>query len=115
GCLPVTSGQSFVVVQPDTRPNIAAKKSDLPPAPPTAETKQQLVVGDIVNSTGQPFGLTAITDGPGYTMVFAKSGGGAPAGSISPGTATFDKTALAAIRFAVVAIIIDAKLRIGLQ
>src|SRR4051794_14700278 len=92
GCLPVTSGQSFVVVQPDTRPNIAAKKSDLPPAPPTAETKQQLVVGDIVSSTGQPFGLTAITDGPGYTMVFAKSGGGAPAGSMSPGTATFDKT-----------------------
>jgi len=92
GCLPVTSGQSFVVMQPDTRPNIAAKKSDLPPAPPSSETTQQFVAGDTVNSNGVPFRATAIKDGPGYAMVFAKNGGGGPAGSISPGTATFDPT-----------------------
>jgi hypothetical protein len=92
GCLPVTSGQSFVVAQPDTRPTIAAKKSDLPPAPPSTETKQQFVAGDNVSSTGGPLGVTAIKDGPGYTMVYAKNGGGGPAGSISPGTATFDPT-----------------------
>jgi len=92
GCLPVTSGQSFVVLQPDTRPNIAAKKSDLPPSPPSTETKQQFVAGDIVTGNGLPLGVTAIKDGPGYTMVFAKNGGGGPAGSLSPGTATFDPT-----------------------
>jgi hypothetical protein len=92
GCLPVSSGQSFVVVRPEARPAITAKKSELLPTPPSAGVTPQLVMGDTVSSTGLPLGMTSFKDGPGYTLLYAKDGGGAPAGLLPSGTATFDAT-----------------------
>jgi hypothetical protein len=93
GCQPVTSGQSFVVVQPDAKPSITSKKSDLPPAQPTTGVTSQFVNGDTVSSSGLPLGVTPFKDGPGYALVYAKDGGGGPAGVIATGQATFDSTA----------------------
>lgn len=93
GCQPVTSGQSFIVVQPDAKPSITSRKSDLPPTQPTAGVTPQFVMGDTVTSSGLPLGVTPFKDGPGYALVFAKDGGAGPAGVIASGQATFDSTA----------------------
>jgi hypothetical protein len=90
GCLPVTSGQSFTVVKPDAKPAISAKKSDLPPAQPTNAPAVSYISGNDVTDSGLPPKLSPFKDGPGYTLVFAKQGGGGPAGTISSGSATFD-------------------------
>ena len=56
GCTNVTSGESYFVATPETKPVITAKKTDLPPAQPQVPPPT-FVAGDVTTDTGTPAGL----------------------------------------------------------
>jgi len=51
GCVPVTSGQAFYVASQNVKPEITAKKTDLPPSQPVGPTPS-FISGDQTTETG---------------------------------------------------------------
>jgi FecR protein len=52
GCVPFGSGQSFVVHEANSRPQLTSQKTDLPPQQPQDGVQPQLVIGDQTTSDG---------------------------------------------------------------
>lgn len=61
GCVPFASGQSFVVINSSSTPQLTGRKTDLPPNPP-AQPPPSFVSGDQTSQSGTPVGLLLTGD-----------------------------------------------------